>query len=131
MKAQPLRLLLVNRQWKVRDLAAKTGINLRYLENQFACDFTSEPARIRIENALEITIWSTIEDFNRAAAQTKLFGFDPRLAKLRELQQLAKKHGITAPTNLRKPRLIEKITAELLAEKTKTKLKRKNYAAKN
>jgi hypothetical protein len=125
-----LLIKLIERGWNFADLASKCGVDQRYIENQVSSNFTCERARLLVERVFEVPIFSTLEEFTRAAEQKNLFGFDPRLASVDELLQFAIERGFPAPTNLRKKPLIESLAA-LLAVKSKTNSTgKKNYAAK-
>jgi lambda repressor-like predicted transcriptional regulator len=69
--AAKVRIALIERNWKVADLAQATGLKSETVTNVL-CGLRRLSARIAIEDALGIAAWSTPEEFaarqQRAAA---------------------------------------------------------------
>ena len=105
-----------------RQLADRCGVDIRLIQNQLASNFPSQRARFRVENALKIPIWSTLEEFKRAAEIAQLFGFDPRLANFSTLKDFARQQGIEPDQRYSKPALVRKIARKLSKTKPQTQI---------
>jgi hypothetical protein len=104
---------LDQRGWDLSDLARETGMGLGYLRFLVSANFPVRRPALLVERVLGRPIFSTPGDFFIRSAWHQTFGVDPELVGLAELKQIARRHGISNFSRLKRTLLIKKLTASL------------------
>jgi transcriptional regulator with XRE-family HTH domain len=81
-----IRLELVRRGWRVKDLARMCGMSPGTMSNWICRGFPESRTRWAVEKALGRRIWSTASEFRKRKALDVRLGFDAYLLEKTELQ---------------------------------------------
>jgi len=84
-----LRLELVRRGLRLRDLAQLVGLEFGTIRTQICWGIPGPFLRWRIEKALQTPFWHSPEQFRRRMRLVRKCGFDPYLSRMADLRQYA------------------------------------------
>lgn len=100
-----VRGLLASRLWKFKDLGRAAGMKADVCR-QVCAGQVNHLARIRVENALNSPIWSTIEAFNMRRSVAAFYGIDLALLTVSQLTDKARELRIADEIPARREELL-------------------------
>lgn len=80
---------LLRRGQTVESFAVQCGPSPRTLRNAMALNFPSRRLRLKVENALNVAIWSSSEEYERRQRLCARYGFDPFTLPLDDFRKRA------------------------------------------
>lgn len=112
--------MLLDKGWSTRDLAKKIGVDQRFVSNEVSKNFQCPSLRVRIEEVFHRRIFSTQEEYDLREYRKEIFGFDPGTKTVVQLRAFAVQNSIQLERQRTKKRIIEVITAALIARENST-----------
>ncbi|MEO7298995.1 MAG: hypothetical protein ABI042_10530 [Verrucomicrobiota bacterium] len=112
--------MLLDKGWSTRDLAKKIGVDQRFVSNEVSKNFQCPSLRVRIEEVFHRRIFSTQEEYDLREYRKEIFGFDPGTKTVVQLRAFAVQNSIHLERQRTKKRIIEVISAALIARENST-----------